>query len=482
MILLQKSTYYRIIALYIKILDFKLYLENYGHLDNPENEQIIFFIKYWLEVLENEATKSLSYFSHKDEIDEVDIKIIIESINTYNSAFRSISNNIKYLPLIDPSTALKNMVQEIFPLLNDEVRVTDVYYKTISEDNFDESRLWKPQIHTWDRKVESYGSNIPNVLSMTALYHDNPLMWPLIFHEYGHIVFSKIPGKRQLFKEFRDYCDDKEIMIKDEKLTIIIDEIFADIFAINYYNFNFFFSFYFFEILPAKIDGKGKIINEKHKIINEKHKIINERHTAINEKCEAEFCIENHPPSIIRLEYMIKEIEKMNLKNDEVFQSIIKINNQLTSVNVSIGKKYRKLFSKLYYDISKFYGEKVGSKGFKLNYDELLKLENDLVERCPIGTSYKGNDLKHALLADKIFDIDTNNSIFNIIYAGWKCFISNIAEKFYEFSMDEVSDVNSSNKLRKFEEEYKFLLSNLKYSIETSMVTSYYLNDYYGRK
>jgi len=469
---MHEQTYYRLMSLYLKVTDFKGYLNQYSYLEISENQPIMDFIKYWLNALEGEVSKSFSYFLFKDDLNEADIRILTESIVTYNLAFKDISYNMTYVPLENPPESLKMIVQEIFPILRDEIKVKDIYYKTISEDNFTESNLKKPELHIWDKKSEVYESNIPNVLSITALYHDNPLMWPLIFHEYGHVVLLKIEEKfkgeyERLLYGLSKIGLNNNMVLGRKKLKKIASEIFADIFAINYYNLNFFFSFYFYEFLPSNINGINKMDSE----------------------------LREHPPSLIRMKYMVEEVKKIGLSRDEVYQKILNIEKDFVDLK---NEPYSTLYISFYNKISLFLKRIVGNRKNKVDYKANSVQYSNIKQRYPIGTSLdRKYDLKSALFVDNnsnlekndklsFFNIEKNNKISVIIYTGWKYLILDIIDNFYktdnefrESNQKIKTDGKLNNKIKLFNEDYKFLLLNLNYSIETSTIVSYYLDEYY---
>ena len=460
-------------ALYMKIVDAIDYLEEYSVFEKSENQKILDFIEHWLERLKEDITKEIlsEYYHYPESMGECDIREISHILNEKNKAFKIIANeNMKYVPIQSISPAIKTMVEEILSLLPDEIKVGNVYYKTISKYNFTESKMRSPGYNfNAINEVETKIGGRPNVLSMTIIYHDNPLMWPLIFHEYGHTVFKRIKSKskyQKIHSKLRVHCGDAKIDIDPSKLNTIVSEIFSDIFAINYYHLNYFLSFYFHEILSANVDE-------------------------LTQTADGEFQLQNHPPSAIRMKYMIKEIEKRGFGQDEVLPKILEYQKPFADElykEIKIPAKYISLFEEIYNEISTFFEEELICSNVKIQYDLINKLYTNLQNKYPIGTFYnKEMDLNEALHSNDTFDIETNNDITNIIYAGWKFLILDMLDKFYEIRNEhdylpncnlkegERSGKNVEDKILKFSKEYKFLLSNIRYSMETSMIVSHYL-------
>ena len=213
-------------ALYMKILDAIDYLEEYSVFEKSENQKILDFIKHWLERLKEDITKEIlsEFYYYPESMGKCDINQISDILNEKNEAFKIIAGeDMKYVPIQSTSPAIKTMVDEVVSLLSDEIKVGNVYYKTISEYNFTESKMRRPNYNSYATKeVETMIGGRPNVLSMTIIYHDNPLMWPLIFHEYGHTVFKRIKSKskyQKIHSKLRVHCGDAKIDIDPSKLN-----------------------------------------------------------------------------------------------------------------------------------------------------------------------------------------------------------------------------------------------------------------------
>jgi hypothetical protein len=142
----NKFAFFKSMALYLKIIDHKSYIEKYSYLDESENQKILEIIKKWLDILEINIIKIISEnFSHPHLIAESGMDILLVQIDDNNRIFNSISKNMKYIPLIYPSPTIKIMFDEFLDELRAEMKIKNVYFKTIAESNFTESRLIKPK-------------------------------------------------------------------------------------------------------------------------------------------------------------------------------------------------------------------------------------------------------------------------------------------------------------------------------------------------
>ena len=479
---MRKFYFLKSMCLYIKILDFMNYIEEYSIYEKSENQDILDFITDWQKKLEASIKEILcDYFSHKPEIESaIDINFVSNQLNHLAKSFKSIVSNMKYIPIEPPSPAIKFMVNEIIvDELIDDIKLKDIYYKTISELNFSESKLKEPNFYdiiVKSPKDKKRKRENPNVLSMTALYRDNPLMWPLIFHEYGHRVHEYIQVQNYYPELINDIMNDCRDIYEDySQVKGLVEEVFSDLFAINCYNINYFVSFYFHEIMLSNeyelLDFNGSQKDSKQ-----------------------------HPPSAMRIEYMLAELNRRGFSQDDILIKILsldqKLANNLYYKKCKLLPKDRLLISIIYIKISDFFEEKkfIISKK-KISIMSKDNLYQNLRNRRPIGTSYNINkSLDEALFSDGNFDVEINNNIQDIIYSGWKFLLLDIIDNFYvsnnfneyltncclkndeifESALNNQLYIMNANKIKKFLKEYNFLLSNIKYSIETSMIVSNY--------
>ena len=466
----NKFAFFKVISLYLKVISYKNYIERYSYLDKSENIKILEIIKKWLDMLEITIINIVSEnFSRPDLIGKSGMDIILVQIDDCNKKFRSISENMRYIPLIYPSPTIKIMFDEFLDTLKDEMKIKNVYFKTIPESNFTESRLIKPNFSKEVEEKNKMDKDIPNVLSMTALYRDNPLMWPLIFHEYGHTVFKKFNTSRptyynELINEIRKYALENHISnLSQLDFNKLISEVFSDIFAINYYDINYFLDFYFYEFLRLNSCDLTEIL-------------------------QPGFELSGHPPSSERIRYMIKELKKLGFENDEILCKILYIqNNTIYNSDQQLKSAYKDFFDFIYLKISSFIEINVIKEKPTIPYQLIKNSYDDLQNRYPIGTYYDGDQLENDLLSNKKFDIEKHNKIKNIIYTGWKYLIFDIIDSFYQAKEEDYltkclikkDDSRKNLKINKFNNEYNYLLSNLNYSMETSLIVSHYIGEAY---
>lgn len=469
-----KFNFLKSLNLYMRILDADSYIQSCRTIEKSENKKILDFISEWLLILKSDVhDKIISKYEHPEEMNISDIETTYSDLNDKYQALEDIFHNVKYVPIQPPVFSLKRMVDEIYSSIPDEMKITNIYFKNITEFNFTESKMIEPSYEKKSYEVinKKIGPT-PNVLSMTVIYHNNPLMWPLIFHEYGHTVFAKIKESgpyQKIYDRINFHCNKNDIIFAERtQLSTIISEVFSDIFAINFYSTNYFFAFYFNEILGS---------NTKQ---------------LLNLNKEGNFELKNHPPSVIRFNYMRKELDKKGYsKNNEEFKIILDYHLSYAEKIVDdmdkIGKANIELYELIFTEISNLFAD----VKIKIDCDLINRLHDKLNKKLPIGTSYNQNmDIKELLkLSEKRFDIETNNQTLDIIYTGWKYLILDMIAKLYDvsdyekylkYSEIDIKKIKAGvmeNKMLKFANEYDFMGKNINYSIETSVIVSNYLED-----
>ena len=446
----------------MRVLDADSYIKSCRTIEKSENKKILDFISEWLLILKNDIhDKMLFKYEHTENLNISDTDLTYIELNNRYQALDYIFYNIKYVPIQPPVFSLKRMVDEIDSSVPDEMRITNIYLKNITEFNFTESKMKEPE---YDKKgyevINKKIGSIPNVLSMTVIYHNNPLMWPLIFHEYGHTVFAKIKESgpyHKIYDAINSYCNSKEIKFDElNKLSTIISEVFSDIFAINFYSSNYFFAFYFNEILGS---------NTKQ---------------LLNLGKDGKFEIKTHPPSIIRFDYMRKELDNKGYSSNNEELKLLLDYHQSYAENIvddmdKIDPVYIEFYDFIFRTISKLFED----VEIKINHDLINILYEKLKTKLPIGTSCNQSiDLKKLLQSsEKRFDIETNNRTLDIIYTGWKYLILDMIAKLYdesdyknylkysEIDNEKIKDRMMDNKMLKFTNEYDFLVSSQSSSV-----------------
>lgn len=468
MVNIRDYNYLKAVNLYMRILDAKSYIESCRTIENTENKKIMDFICEWLKIIEKSVRDNAisKYYGHPENIDYRDIANISDELDLDYEALRKLFDNMKYIPIKPPLFTLKTMVDEIYPTIPEPMKISNIYFKNITDFNFTESKMIEPQFHKEGRDaIIGKINQIPNVLSMTVNYHFNPLMWPLIFHEYGHTAFKKIKltnDYETIFSNVRLHCSENKIPIEIDKLSAIMSEVFSDIFAINYHISNYFFAFYFHEILGSNVN---KLLNIVDGVFN----------------------VGYYPPSAIRFKYMLKELEKKGYtNNNEALEKLLKYHRpfaeEIRTKMDAIGSEHIELYELMFNELSNLFGD------VKVEINQVLinELHNNLKKKLPIGTSCNGN-LKDLLEhSEDKFDIDNNNRTIDMIYTGWKFLILDMiaklpgeqdCKKYLKYSKiqdDKIKDKPIDNKILKFADAYDFLNKNISYSIETSMIVSNY--------
>ena len=465
---IKDFNFLKAVNLYMRILGAKSYIKSCRILEKTENKIILDFICEWLKLLEkNVCEKTIShYYGHPEYIDYCDVENISIGLDTDYEALLKLFDNMKYVPIKPPFFTLKTMVDEIYPTIQESMKISNIYFKNITDFNFTESKMIEPRYHNDGKdSIHRKIGQIPNVLSMTVIYHNNPLMWPLIFHEHGHTVFKKIISNNvyeQIFSNVRVHCTDTKITIESDKLSAIMSEVFSDLFAINHYTSNYFFAFYFHEILGSNINRLLNFVDDK-------------------------FEVRDHPPSGIRLKYMINELDKRGYNNNnEALEKLLEYHQPYAKKIIAnmdqIESKYIELYELIFNNLSNLFDD----VNVEINQDIINTLHDNLKKKLPIGTSCDG-DMKELLKSSKNeFDIEHNNRTLDIIYTGWKYLILDMIAKlneerdynnYLEYSeiLDEkIKDKPIDNKILKFADAYDFLTKNISYSIETSMIVSNY--------
>jgi hypothetical protein len=107
----------------------------------------------------------------------------------------------------------------------------------------------------------------------------------------------------------------------------------------------------------------------------------------------------------------------------------------------------------------------------KFDQKQVNKMCDLLKNKLPIGTMYKTKGIKMEIAMQKKdkFDLETENDIIDIIYAGWKFVILSLGNELYANASEE--------KIKEFSKDYSFFIKNISYSIETSVIVSGYMRD-----
>lgn len=459
MITIKKYNFLRAMNLYIQLTNLSLYVESCKILEQTENQKILDYIIRWSNELKKElSSQEISKYKFPGLIDTHDEKADSASLCEKYGRFLTLVKNTQYIPIQPPLFTLKSMVAEVE---NDRIRSEkNIFLKNISKFDFTESRLSAPGFTVnVRRQIDKDLGETPVVLSMAVIYHNNPLMWPLLFHEYGHTVFDDkkehglfIGGAFTAINTFAEENGVPKEYIKDW-----IAEIYSDLFALRYYGSNYLFAFCFHIILSCnenellQLDETGKIQKKQH------------------------------PPPYIRMKYLIDDYQKNHIsKDDETFKNFIEY---LVPLVTDINKRLEtcddnyKAHEKVFWDIFETTRQLIEPEDFPIVFEKIKKLEEKLQRKHPIGTSYKGTDAEFAVTitkANKSFDLDSSNKISDIIYAGWSNLINHLLKNFYDNQNGYPLLDLSKNPTDNFTHDYIFFIRNITYSIDTSVIVSSY--------
>lgn len=463
MILITNYNYLKTINLYCQTINALTYINDCYTLEQLENQNIITYISEWLLLLKTDLESDLIKIHKLNNSSEpINDKLLAKEINQKYDMFNTIVENFRFVPLQPPFFTLRAMVEEAEKknIIPNPSKISNIYFKNIPQFEFTEKRMGEPEYHSQkpDNKKEKIknkvGGTIPHVLSMTVIYQYNPLMWPLLFHEYGHFVFKNNHMKNDIQECIDKILTEKKKLnsdVSDDIIKACINEVYCDLYAINCYSTNYFLAFFFCQMIDDS--NFDKITNYDFS--------------------------KPHPPSHVRIDYMIKELKKRGfLKDNDAVKSIIQQQNSFIIENTdkidTYYKKYQLLFNFIYDNVSLLFD---GYQKYNFKKPEIEELVQCLKNKMPIGTVCKNREnLKEILQTrDKKFNVDSDNNIIDIIQTGWRFFILHLCEKLYSdrnylvFSSDDDHET--------FYKDYTFFIKNLNYSIETSVIVSSYLGD-----
>lgn len=445
--------------LYIQLTNLVLYVESCKILEQTENQIILDYIVSWSTELKKElASHEINAYKNPTIIGPMEERDHHISLCEKCKRFLTIEKNSQYIPIQPPLFALKSMVNEIER--NRLKNERKIFFKNIPKFNFTESRLGEPEFNNKiKRELTKKLGERPTVLSMAVIYQSNPLMWPLLFHEYGHAEYDEM-CKTGLFFEGRfgaAHTVAAQEGVPTKYLDDWISEIFSDLFALRYYGSNYFFAFCFHVILSCN-DKELLHLDEDDRIKKSQH-----------------------PPPYIRLKYLIKAYQKNSFSNEDIaFNKLVEylspLISKLDKIVDSQDTKYKsclKVFDTIADECPKF----IKADEFPINIELIKKLENKLKQKHPIGTIFNGSNEEYAIKlrsANESFDLDSPTKISDIIFAGWSTLINYHFARFYE-NQNTYPLFDASKKPKEnFSGEYIFFIRNITYSIETSVIVSSY--------
>lgn len=480
---MRDLVFLRAFALLTKVYDLQNYIEEYDVLEKDENQRLLRLIQSWLEAIEHAAASEVleENFSAVRAPSSAQLYVAADNLDNLNRDFSRVAENMRFVPMQAPYPSLAAMVAEVRERMEPKWRVHDLSFKTIPELNFRESMMRGPVTIARGRRGQTPS---PNVLSMTATYLDNPLMWPLIVHEYAHAV-SKQPEVRDALRPARDEiyraCPEGVEELTQETTEAMIGEVFADLFALNAQGTNYFYAFLFHEVLGKtprqlaqnKPDGGGDILP--------------------------------HPPSGVRLEYGFRELKCRRGDRDQVFRWVERglspLLDQIRRERLNAPKEPGKgslptrnqltLYDTAYDNMSEVFATDrfPGAPEFQDLNKEVVRMHRRLKERLPVSTRLRPKiALSRQLSNDAAWDVEEANHIESMMATGWRFLlqdmISHLARSRDASRRPFLPDPNTNEStsiedfgkcMGRFKKEYKLLLMNLETSIETSIVVNNYL-------
>jgi len=479
---LKKYNFLRAINLEMKIIDTNSYIDLCFVHEKDENIRILNIIQAWLKILKNNVDLIISlHYEHPELLNQIKVDFVSLEVDKNTSKFDIVIQNLKFLPILPSMSILSTITNEIIPKIpKDELRIKEIYFKNITDFNFEGTKMKEPVLLEAQKQIirQQFGV-VPKVLSMTVVYNGNPLLWPLILHEYGHVIYKEIKNKDEMkgvISKLNSTFTEIDVKVDD-----IVSEIFSDLFAINYYGSSYLFAFYFHEILKLDLQ---KMIGLKD---------------------DDKFKFSSHPPSAMRLDYMLKELKKRkDILDDKTLEKLLEYHSPYQEEidkkrNSCLTETQKQFFITAYEEISRqsdlldiYPEEKIG---LDTNHIELLR--KNLIERLPISAirdidlqtlkEGKQGAKKDTENEEPFLDLDKRNEIRTIIYVGWKHLIFDILDDFYEKkekdylkNLDLKFKQNESEiqkKIKKFSNQYEFLMKTMIYSIETAVVISNYSED-----
>jgi hypothetical protein len=213
---------------------------------------------HWLNILAEELRYrtieiQLDY-TQSDEIADSLLECELEDAFEY---FQTIQKNLTYFHKLEVDFGIHEMIDEIKKDMHSRLKNKQFFIETVSEYNFSEEVINVPETdRSLSEQIEQVSSvELPNILAMTSIYHANPLMWPLIAHEIGHVVF-----KSELVKDFANNGISEmmphianEDVLQDLLGSVvtrnIFEEIFSDLFSLRVFGSVYIVAFYFHEIV-----------------------------------------------------------------------------------------------------------------------------------------------------------------------------------------------------------------------------------------
>lgn len=459
----------RFMSLMVKINDVNGLVRRMAIEEREENQKIVGHIKEWTSCIESEIASDICQdFDVVDALNDRELKNLETKVNTYYEWFQVVAQSFVYAPLEAPMFTLKNVLFEIVHSLSAKQRSASWILKTIPDFNFTEEVMKIPDFPSSNRRsvIETVGGE-PNVISLSGLYNRNPLMWPLIVHEYGHIIYGVCLEDPE-FKEEQGEIGRKATtaLNKTDSNTNLdvascLEEIYADLFAARQYGISYLFAFLFHEYLSLRRENALGWSGDKDAL--------------------------RHPPSYLRLKSILRAVRPET--NDEwpEFWNVEKcLYSEIENTEV-IAKQY--LEGVLNPLVDMYEGARKSFEGTGMNAEEVSssvigKLHSILAGGEPIGTRalLAGESFRQALKEGDEW-VHQSNSTKQVISAGWRYMILDVMAGFLERPPylekrrrrgKSASQESTRQKLDSLKDELLYVGSNILYSLDTSAIVSNY--------
>lgn len=460
------------LEIFNKIHNCHNYLKEIFVYENSQNQKLIIFLLNWLDILAEELRcriiESQLDYSQPDKITDY---LLGFDLGDSFEAFQAIQKNLTYFHKLEVDFGINEMINEIKKHMHSNLKNKQFFIETVSEYNFSEEVINVPETdRPLSNQIEQTSAELPNILAMTSIYHANPLMWPLIAHEIGHVVFKSDPVKDFIKDSISEIIPQIAIAGISQEMDLnevsrnIFEEIFSDLFSLRAFGSVYIVAFYFHEII-GKLEKELFGAKEKDKDRWVGHKF------------------RKHPPSFIRMILMCKEMGKIDLEDDSLFVNLMNIERRISSYSTKFDtmdgfeKKYE-IYKFFYEKASEIFNlpdiEIVGQYNVVENISQLAKHLSSWLP-IPVTRLIDRPMLIKSFEEKELIEIDNPNNIRDIIYAGWIYLIDEMIPSIEEISSNRNEELILDKPARgTYSWKYNFLIQNLVYSINTSIILQNY--------
>lgn len=469
----------RATGLLVQLYDLEAYIEEYDVFEKEENQAILELMRGWVgatqdilkeEFLHRFYSKTNGLIEKPEDLDKpARLKSLEDALDGVGYALQELAGNMKYMPLQPPHPTLAYLVSEAQQSTKKiDWRVETVAFKTIAEFNFSEAAMRPPELLK-DRTEDDPA----NVLSMTSMYIDDPLMWPLILHEHGHAVLKqahRLPSvataRANLKGKFSKLAKE---MGRD--FDLLASEVFCDLLALRQYGPAYLYPLVFHDLLPST------------------HRQL----MAHQDDSAAKMRI--HVPPVYRYRFLAAELRKMGYDKDPALAWFSATCDQLVKWLAPESKdrlpqEIADLYAGMFDELSALLKDVAATEFVKENQTKITSLQERLKQHLPVSASFPHADkLRETLGADSLWDLESPNEIRIMLTAGWSYLLLEMIKPLYELEISGKNDAflpdpsgietvvarSFEERLQRFKDGYLLLLANLRVSIETAIVTRHYL-------